>query len=297
MSFVLERMTEQTFPECVGFLRREERRCVTLSSHFASDGKPRYNAEAIADAFLVFAGEGGRDVTGVIARTATGIVLHCLDLGAAPPADSLKAAVRRVIGQQTVRCVLGSAAETRFLEDAISRRPYRSVDYTLMLSWPAEGTAPSPPPAVAAPCADGRAMTFVRCVPADAEALLSLQEGYEREEVVPPGDPFDRKACGIVLARSLERQAIYAARIGGAFVAKAGTNARGLEWDQLGGVYTDPEWRGRGIARALISHVVKERRAAGRKIALFVKNGNETARKVYEDTGFLPDSPFRISYF
>lgn len=296
MNAVLERMTEKTFPECVDFLRRHERRCITLTSYFAVKGNPRYNTEAIADAFLVFAGEKDRTLAGVIARTTTGILLHCLDLsaGAAGTLDSLKPVIMRVIGQQSIRCVLGSTDGTCFLEDAMPRHPYRVVDYTLMLSDSSPDAATLPLPQLN----EGtESIAFVRCAPGDEDALLSLQEGYEREEVVPPGDPFDRTACRAILARSLSRQALYAARIDDNYVAKAGTNARGLSWDQLGGVYTAPEWRGRGIARALVSHVVRERRAKGRNIALFVKNANTTARKVYEDTGFSADCPFRISYY
>lgn len=290
MSPILERLSEARFPECVSFLRARERRCVTLAGHFSENGKPRYPAGVLAEAFLV-SGEAGA-VDGVIARTRAGIILHCLD----HPDDfsGLMKSISLSLDLGTARCVLGHADGTRFLEGIMPSRPYRSVDYTLMIS----GDMPDERPVISVDSGSGDApVAFVRCSPADADALLSLQEGYEREEVVPPGDPFDKKACRILLARALSNQVIYAARVRGAYVAKAGTNARGLEWDQMGGVYTDPEWRGRGIARALMAHVVRERRSQGRKVALFVKDRNETARRVYEDTGFRKDCPFRISYF
>ncbi len=300
MSAAVERVTETRFGECVAFLREREWRCVTLASHFAANGCPRYGAETLADAFVVVsegeagigAGAAAERVTGVVALTRTGILLHCLDRPGDPAA--LRESLTRSVDLKSVRCVLGPSDGTRFLEGATGRTPYRSVAYTLMVSEtePEERQPPDPGNATG----DDR-LAFVRCAPDDAVALLSLQEGYEREEVVPPGDPFDRKACRIMLERSLAKQAIYAARAGGRFVSKAGTNARGFGWDQLGGVYTDPAWRGRGLAKALVAHVVRERRRKGRKVVLFVKDGNDTARGVYEATGFRRDSPFRISYF
>ncbi len=296
MTATLARMTETRLPECAGYLRDREWRCVTLAGHFAADGRPRYDAEAFSCAFLVMNGtdaDGGAGVVaGVVARTRTGIILHCLDNPGS--LAGLGPSLARSLDAKSARCVLGPADGTRFLEEVMNRTPYRSVDYTLMISEDAPAARPLP---VLGADGGGDPVAFVRCDPSDADALLHLQEGYEREEVVPPGDPFDRKACRIVLARALARQEIFAARYRDGYVAKAGTNARGFEWDQLGGVYTAPNWRGRGIARALMAHVVRERRAKGRKLALFVKDQNGTARRVYEDTGFRAEGPFRISYF
>jgi predicted GNAT family acetyltransferase len=143
----------------------------------------------------------------------------------------------------------------------------------------------------------GKKPVFVRGKPADAERLMELQEGYEREEVMPPGDPFNRNTCLAGLTRNLGSQIIFFVRAGHEILAKAGTNARGFRWDQLGGVYTQPEWRGKGVATALVAHISRMRMAEGRKIALFVKTRNEPAICAYRKAGFRADVAFRISYF
>ncbi|ULQ59196.1 GNAT family N-acetyltransferase [Brucepastera parasyntrophica] len=112
-----------------------------------------------------------------------------------------------------------------------------------------------------------------------------------------PGTSLNRDACLKNLSEALKVQHIYLLYSGGCPLAKAGTNALGLFWDQLGGVYTLPQYRGQGLATALVSHLVRKRLVLGRKVVLFVKVLNPAAKKVYEKIGFKTDAGFRISYF
>jgi len=99
------------------------------------------------------------------------------------------------------------------------------------------------------------------------------------------------------LRKNLEQQVVLLVTAGDHILAKAGTNARGLYWDQIGGVYTIPEWRGRGIAAALVEAVARDRLLSGRKVALFVKTVNTFAKKAYIKAGFSTKTHFLISYF
>ena len=55
------------------------------------------------------------------------------------------------------------------------------------------------------------------------------------------------------------------------------------------GVYVAPPWRRTGLARALTVRLIAEARASGlRVLTLSVTAGNEAARRLYLDAGFLP---------
>jgi len=131
----------------------------------------------------------------------------------------------------------------------------------------------------------------------DLEALLPLQIAYEHEEVLTPVHRFDQAACRAALARSLREQLIFVAEESGTIVAKAGTNARGLGYDQIGGIYTLPERRGRGIGASLVGALVEAIAAAGRGVSLFVKPGNAAALSLYRGLGFEDIGPYRADYF
>lgn len=278
-----------SFAECVDFVARRESRCVTLMSNLVTNGKPEYPGDAVRS-FVRLGGNGATE--GIFLFTQTGIMLHCLDDEI--DRESYAPRIKQYLSTQNVRCLIGAGEDTRFLESLMTLAPERAVDYRLMRL----DAIPSPAAAVIGFAgSDGAKPEIRHAAPAEARELLDLQEGYEREEVIPPGDPFDRERCLAMLEKSLASQIIFVARAGGQAIAKAGTNARGLHTDQLGGVYTAPDWRNRGIASALVAHTARHRMLEGRNVVLFVKLTNASAIRAYTKVGFKPDISFRISYF
>jgi predicted GNAT family acetyltransferase len=183
---------------------------------------------------------------------------------------------------------IGMAGDVLRYESALGLAPRVSVGYSVMARELGASLE-------AAPAYPGLALR--RASPADLDALLPLQEAYEREEVLTPIHAFNPAACRASLARALERQLAYVAEEGGVIVAKAGTNARGFRVDQIGGVYTLPSRRGRGIAAALMSALLADIHAQGRAISLFVKPTNLPARALYRSLGFRDIGDYRADYF
>jgi len=60
-------------------------------------------------------------------------------------------------------------------------------------------------------------------------------------------------------------------------------------------VYVDPEWRGRGVFRALWERILAEAREKGdvTEVRLYVERGNRSARAVYERMG-MRETSYRI---
>jgi GNAT superfamily N-acetyltransferase len=79
------------------------------------------------------------------------------------------------------------------------------------------------------------------------------------------------------------------AAMGGGYRPRAG-------WVQVVAMWTDPEFRGRGLAGQVLDVIVGLSRAEGRQIALDVAQGNSPARTAYEHYGFVAtgeSSPLR----
>jgi predicted GNAT family acetyltransferase len=186
---------------------------------------------------------------------------------------------------------LGLSRDVERYEAALSLSPRACVAYLLMRR------SPRPREVVSHNAPAYPALSLRRAEPADLEALLPLQEAYEREEVLTCIHSFNASACRASLSHALERQLVYVAQEGGVIVGKACTNARGFGADQIGGVYTLPERRGRGVARSLVSALLYELDAAGRGSSLFVKPTNASARALYLGLGFEDIGDYRADYF
>jgi uncharacterized protein len=184
--------------------------------------------------------------------------------------------------------IIGMAGDVARYEAALGLAPRASVPYRLMtLPKGLRATLPVRPRA---------GLSVRRATLDDLDALTPLQEAYEREEVLTPIHSFNGPACRASLARALERQLMYAAEEGGVIVGKAGTNARGFRVDQIGGVYTLPSRRGRGVAAALMAALLAEILAQGRRPALFAKPANAPAQALYMRLGFENIGDYRADY-
>lgn len=167
--------------------------------------------------------------------------------------------------------------------------PVEIIDYDLM-SLDYGGTRP--------PAKSGPRGLILR-VPdtADAGALFPLQEGYEREEVMPPGAEFYPAACLKTVEHLISGGMILAAELDGRLVGKINVNAESFTRFQVGGVYVEKAYRGRGIARAMTEEFIRRLEAPRRGLTLFVRKTNAAARAVYLKAGFVKTAGYRITYY
>jgi len=210
-----------------------------------------------------------------------GVVLPLLAEGVSP------AALEEAPLSSGIRMIMGSSLEVETLENQV-RRPLRQrIVYDLMVHL-------GEPAAPVSPAADILVKT---ASPADTDSLSLLQRGYELEEVLLEDSIFDIRLCLQNLKSLLKRETVLVAYHKGLPVAKAGTNARGYGFSQVGGVYTLPEYRGRGISRYLMALLARREWDQGRALALFVKKTNLPARALYHRGGFKRMGDFRITYY
>lgn len=133
--------------------------------------------------------------------------------------------------------------------------------------------------------------------PEDRETLVEWFSAYDVECLgAKPGAAvlreaerrFERHRDGVVPGYVLLRDA--------QLVSFGGFNAAMPDSVQLGGIYTPKAERGRGFARAIVAHALREARAQGVKRAvLFTGDDNRSAQAAYRSLGFDRVGEFRLT--
>ena len=196
----------------------------------------------------------------------------------------------RLIGHHIrPRSIMGHPHEVAALESVLGGAVEHIIHYRLLALTHHHFPAPLPPP--------HPALRIIRPTPRQWKPLLPLQIAYETEEVLLPGRIADPSESRYTLLHSLRTQIVLAATDGRSIIARVATNARGYRYAQLGGVYTAPTWRNRGVARWLLTHLLSRIAESGHHASLFVKEDNPAAQRLYHSLGFEFVSPFMIRYY
>lgn len=288
----IEPVNNKTFDSCITFLLPLEFRCIGLFSRLVKNGTPVFPEETGSLFVRLVARKcfsKQEHIEGIIFITSGGIVLHCI-------ADDCEheewaVSLNQFLSKHQIHSIIGSKKDTEWLQKLSAAIPYRIVEYSLMIHEKPIHKKLSEVFFNSDDCELRRAEEN------ETKAILPLQIGYDTEEVIAPGEKVNTKLCEANLIRILKKERIYLITHNKVPVAKAGTNAQGLFWDQIGGVYTVPELRGKGFATALVKKLVDEIHEKDKNAALFVKITNPAARKAYLKVGFRDILPFRISYF
>ncbi len=289
---------------CESFIKKREWMCVYLSERFVAFKAKLLNIEKDTEAkgsefFMLtetpidIAKVAEPRITGVLFVSIRGNVLHCL-----PPrvmqSKTWRQKLRTFFKGKKVASIMGEREANRFLERICGGIFFNKSDYIFMRRFrnAAEEAMPCPESAYSS---NGAAAHT--CSIKDADALLPLQIAYESEELeIQDNETASEKAL-MRLKSALRRQTILACcdTLTGKLLGKAGTNAKGMSWNQIGGVYTLPAERGKGIAAFMVSELAKLSAAEGKNAVLFAKNSNKAAQNAYAKSGFKECGAFRIA--
>ena len=189
--------------------------------------------------------------------------------------------------QKPVRCISGETATTDYLIKFFPN-PKQIYPYKMM-RW--SNTQDS----VVSMLSGGE--EIIRCTEHDMDFLHSLQKDYLKDEVAVPGRTLTDAEVDITLRQILKNQICLAMTVDGEIVAKANTNAIGINCVQIGGVYTHPLYRRNGYARALIQALCNRATRAQKQPVLFVKENNKPALSLYQKLGFEECGRYTIAYY
>lgn len=269
------------FPSIINFVSPYESSCVQLCSYIRKNSS---NIRVLSKIDEILPDS----ILGILYFDRT--IFHCIPEKNLPLIDQQLLLSALCNSIKRIKCVTGNSSSTDFLISLIKQKfsnPYQVNHYNLMTA----SSISNPPEPL---YNDDQ---VIHCTENDLEALLPLQKQYLQEEVAPPGREISDLESQIGLRQILKNQLCVALSSDGEIVAKANTNAIGINWIQLGGVYTHPLFRRNGYAWHLISAICRRTTYAGKSTALFVKDINVPAIELYKKLGFSKTGTYTIAYF
>ena len=232
------------------------------------------------------------DVLGILNLDST--IYHCIPDPSLLDADFLKAQLPYLM-KKPVRCISGEKKATDFLIRIFSN-PAQIYDYKMM-RWLRDVVSIRPSDYSNTGNSLSGGEEIIRCTEHNMEILHPLQKDYMKEEVAVPGRPITDAEVDISLRQILKNQLCFALTVDGDIVAKANTNAIGINCVQIGGVYTHPLYRRNGYAGALVQTLCSRAVRAHKQPVLFVKEKNTPAFTLYRKLGFEECGRYTIAYY
>lgn len=285
------RARRDDLPEISAFLSPREYRACSLSSRLSRYGQLRLPGRS-EGSLWIFSPPGDNPkggtctIRGLLLLCSHGLLLPLFHETEGPERSDLAALYRR-LGDISARiyCILGRREEVKLCEDALGRA--LEGDRSFLLMTRKHRPAPFPPP---------EGYTIRRIRETDGDTYFPLERAYQLEEVVLSRERYHETAGRIHFRKQCKSQIILAMDFHGEGVAKAGTNAIGIRYCQIGGVYTKPEHRSRGLAASLMESLLSRIFARGQYASLFVRNDNLAALGLYRKLHFEVRCEYRIAY-
>jgi GNAT superfamily N-acetyltransferase len=212
---------------------------------------------------------------GVVAHGWNGmIILQCPDSVEEIARECVRLSERRVTG------LIGPLDQVRHARVALglAAAPARMEEDEWLFGLDLSGII------VPAALADG----FVICRPPlleERETLYNWRTAYDIESLGGADSDETRKRASAYLDGQLAQQNVWVAIDGGRLVSLSAFNAALPDIVQLGGIYTPPEYRGRGYAKVSVAgSLITARERGVSRAVLFTSN--PSAARSYEGVGF-----------
>ena len=293
--FFLERLKDKTLQDAISFIEESEEKeanCVELMSRLLDDSWKL----SVYSYFILYEGESlfKKKILAIFMKSTGGLLQFCIP----QPERFLKsrkfARAVKSLFEGKLYCIMGEKSAAKLIAKIAEKyAPENHLneerDY-LLLSYHPENLP------------DGlieRKFDYepIKCGQDDSEKLFELHKQYNIVEVFPKGKEYSADICRRTLELMLKKQMTYAIEQDGQFVAKAGSNAIGKNFVQLGGVYTDEKYRSKGMAQCLVDFISRQVVLEGKKPVLFVRTKNESAKKAYRKVGYIYQNDYAILYY
>ena len=131
-----------------------------------------------------------------------------------------------------------------------------------------------------------------RAAATDALGVAELRRRFEAEYF--PGGGQGPVAWYRNVAEQAIRDGAYVAEIDGVLAGMVSVEADIPELTHIGAVYTRPAYRGRGLAKAVVTAICQEAFRRRPRVSLTVSPANTPAWRAYERLGFRPWDEYRM---
>ncbi|MBN1658217.1 MAG: GNAT family N-acetyltransferase [Anaerolineae bacterium] len=135
-----------------------------------------------------------------------------------------------------------------------------------------------------------------RIEPRDIDLVTRWRVDFSVESLGDQESPRLWEACRANVERSMADGRIWVLEVDGTPVATSAFNSATREAVQVGGVWTPPELRARGYARAVVAASLRDARQEGVRLGvLFTGEENLPAQRAYEALGFQRTGRYRLT--
>lgn len=280
-------LEQNLFPGLIRFIIENEWQSVSLTSRLInSQGNFRQMRRLTSRIFYLRTSEL-QNILGVIMITPTGLFLPMLSPELLVHDTPFKNTTIRLLSSfSKISCIMGTDPDVTAFKNLLSSQIRAEIEYNLLAA-----NFPMEPPFIPRDFPN-----IKKAEEKDAEKLLPLEEKYMTDEVLLDSSCLNRRIVLKNLKDNCRNQILLYAEKDGIPVAKVNTNALGINYAQIGGVFTDYTYRRKGFSTILIKQLMFESAKLRKKNILFVKKDNKAAGNLYLKTGFKKIDNYRIVY-
>jgi GNAT superfamily N-acetyltransferase len=281
---------KSTFAGIRSFLSEHECSCVSFSSRFKTYTS-FFEGRREQHVVLVDREPDTGIVRNAVLVTQGGLILPVFDDPFLSVSQTEIPVLREMFSQfsEILHSIMGTLKSVSVMQGLFAEKPSHFIDYYLLSLAKPKFIAPGGTKIAG--------LTIRQATVKDAERLFPLQKEYELEEVYIDPTRFNERFCMSNLRQTLRKEIVLVAESNGEIIAKAGTNARGYLFDQIGGVYTVKEMRRKGVGTVLVAGLIENISRRRMNTCLFVKKINTGAVTMYTKLGFSFEDDFRIAYY
>ena len=147
---------------------------------------------------------------------------------------------------------------------------------------------------------EGKTIVRRKAIERDLPQVFPLERDYYQEAVIEkaiPSSNYDKLIKKVCLT-NLKTNYVFIAEESASknILSKIGINALGFCFVQIGGVYTIPLYRKKGLSQWLLDILLKSLISDRYEISLYVKEDNISAINLYKKSGFVKQEPLLISH-
>ncbi|MFW5713018.1 MAG: GNAT family N-acetyltransferase [Spirochaetia bacterium] len=282
---IWKRVDQDTFTDLLRFILPLEHICVNFTSRLLQHSRPALPSPRES---VVFIGINGGKIAAAVLVTSKGLLIPVHSDNLSLSAEQIQPLLTQVYRYvRRLYCLIGIEDTVRQYENLLKSPIDVRRSHYLMVR---------PKTRHLSPLHISADIHIHSLSEKDVRRVFPLEKAYQFEEVVVHPEHFNPSAYMLHFRKVVKTQRILFATLDTTPISKAGTNAIGINYTQIGGVYTAPEHRGHGVARALMHRLIEEIQATGRNSVLFVRTSNRSAIQLYRRLNFDIVGRYQISY-
>lgn len=275
------------YADLVKFVIDNEWKSVSLSSRMVSPDGAIKSPRMIKERIFCLFNNNPEKISGVMLLSSSGLLLPMFLEDAELEAEEFRRTTKNILSAyRNIGCIIGLDRDVKAVADSINRPVRADIRYNLLSAGLPDGFPPEMDSTV----------VIQRAELKDAKKLYSIEEKYVMDEVLLDKRNLNRISVMTNLKYNCKNQILLFIEKDGVPVAKINTNAIGINYAQIGGVFTDYPYRRRGYSSILLRQLIFEASKLRKKGILFVKKSNTPANNLYLKSGFKKNGEYRIVY-